>query len=186
MRIALLAKGHTLSKFIPNKHDEVWGLNQLAKTHDLDRTFILDDLVQRLPAWDEELAEWLKTYKKSIITSRKYPDWPTSQEYPIRRVCKFFGLPLGLAFYSSVDYMLALAIYESMSEIDLYGVDCSHPRREERERVSIAMWIGIAMSRGIKVTTQPGSFFHWYTKIDMCYNHGMYGYVSPPKIEELI
>ena len=87
--------------------------------------------------------------------------------------------------YSTVDYMLALAIYEGFDRIDLYGVDCIHPKREERVRVSIAMWIGVAMSKGIKVTSQPGSFYQWYTQPGVAYEQGLYGYVGPPRIEHL-
>jgi len=185
VRVAILAKGPTLKAFVPGEHDEVWGLNQLCKSHDLDRLFVMDDLVYRMPAWDPELPEYLKTYCKPIVTSREYADWPTSVEFPIREVCHEFGLPLGMAMYSTVDYMLALGIYEGVEQMDLYGVDCSHPKREERVRVSIAMWIGIAMSRGIRVTSQPGSFFQWYTVPGVAYENGLYGYVSPPGIEEL-
>ena len=186
MRIAILAKGGTLGKY-PGKegYDEVWGLNQLAKSHDLDKLFVLDDLIYRMPAWDPDLPEWLKTYDKPIITSKKYDDWPTAEEFPIREVCHEFGLPLGMAMYSTVDYMLAYGAWLGVEQMDLYGVDCANPKREERVRVSIAMWIGVAQSRGIRVTTKPGSFFQWYTVPGVCYEEGLYGYCSPPRIEEL-
>ena len=186
MRIALLAKGPTLKKY-PGKegYDEVWGLNQLGCSHDLDKLFIMDDLVYRMPAWDPDLPEFLKTYDKPFITSKKYDDWPMAEEYPIREVCHEFGVPLGMAMYSTVDYMLAYGIYLGVEQMDLYGVDCSNPKREERVRVSIAMWIGVAQSRGIRVTTQPGSFYQWYTVPGVCYEEGLYGYCSPPRIEEL-
>jgi len=185
MRIALLAKGPTLSQF-EGEYDEVWGLNQLCKSHDLTRLFVMDDLIYRMPAWDADLPEWLKTYDKPIITSRAYPEWPTSVEYPIRDVCQEFGLPLGMAMYSTVDYMIALGIHEKVDQMDLYGIDCSHPKREERTRVSIAMWIGVAMSKGVRVTTKPGSFFQWYTQSGVAYEQGLYGYAGPPRIEDLI
>ncbi len=185
MKIAILAKGETLSKF-QGKYDEVWGLNQLGKTHELDKLFVMDDFKARLPYWNNnDFPEWLKTYDKPIITSRAYPEWPTSENFPIRELARYFGLPLGISMYSTVDYMIALAIYMGVSQIDLYGVDCANPKREETTRVSIGMWIGIAMSKGIKVTTQPGSFFQWYTVTGVCYEQGLYGYVGAPRIEEL-
>ena len=184
MKIAILAKGPTLKDF-GGEFDEVWGLNQLGKSHDLDKLFVMDDLKARMPYWDPELPEWLKTYEKPFLTSRAYPEWSTAQRFPIEAVCRHFGVPLGMSFYSSVDYMLALAIYQGAKEIHLFGVDCSDPKREETVRVGIALWIGVAMGRGIRVISRPGSYYQWFTVPGVCYEKGMYGYVGPPKIEAL-
>lgn len=184
MKVALLAKGKTLAKF-DGEYDEVWGLNQIAKSHDLTKLFVMDDLIYRMPAWDSDFPEWLKTYDKPIITSKKYADWPTSESFPIKEVAKKFGLPLGISMYSTVDYMLALAIYLGASQIDLFGIDCANPKREETTRVSIGRWIAVAQSHGIKVNSLPGSFFQWFTVTGVCYEQGLYGYVGAPRIEEL-
>lgn len=185
MTVAILAKGDTL-KLFPGRepYSEVWGLNQICLTHDLDRLFVMDDLKLRMPAWDEHLPVMLKSYPKPIWTSRRYEEWPTSVEFPIREVARHFGNPLGLSFYSTVDYMIALAIYEG-HDMELFGVDCISPRREETVRCSIARWIAVAQSKGLKVKTHPGSFFHWFTVTGICYEKGMYGYAGPPRIEEL-
>jgi len=145
----------------------------------------MDDLLLRLPAWDPALPEALKFYKGRLITSRKYPEWPASEEYPLTKVSGYFGLPLGISFYSTVDYMIALAVYEGYEVIDLYGVDCANPKREETVRCSIARWIAVAQSSGVRVTTCPGSFFHWFTVTGICYEQGLYGYAGPPRIENL-
>lgn len=186
MRIAILAKGPSLARF-PGRgeFDQVWGLNQLGKSHDLDLLFVMDDLIHRMPAWDQDFPEWLKSYDKPIVTSKAYEEWPTSTEYPIQEHCFEFGIPLGLAMYSTVDYMLAYGILNRVDEMHLYGVDCSHPKREERARVSIAMWIGVAQSKGIRVVTQKESFFNWYTVPGVGYEQGLYGYSGPPRIEDL-
>jgi hypothetical protein len=182
-RVSLLAKGATLKSF--DGEGEVWGLNQLGKDFDLNRLFVMDDLKSRLPHWDADLPDWLKTYDKEIITSKVYPEWPTSVRFPLEAVSKFFGMPLGISFYSSVDYMIALAIYEGYDEINLCGVDCANPRREHTERCSIARWIAVAQSKKIRVITYPGSFFHWFTQTGICYNEGLYGYDRAPRIENL-
>lgn len=184
LKIAILAKGPSLMNF-HGEFDEVWGLNQIGQTHELDRLFVMDDLRHRMPAWDPELPEWLKTYDKPIITSTVYPEWPTAVAFPLREVCREHGWPLGLAYYSTTDYMLAFAIHRGVREIHTFGVDCNFPTREERPRVSTAMWIGIAMSRGIKVTAPQESFFRWYCHPGVAYEHGLYGYVGPPRPEEL-
>jgi len=184
MNVAILAKGDTLKQFPGGDgFTEVWGLNQLGLTHDLDRLFVMDDLKMRMPAWDQDLPEKLKSYKGRIITSREYQEWPASEAFPLTDVAQFFGLPLGLSYYSTVDYMIALAIYEGADRIDLFGVDCARPRREETERTSIAGWIKAAQSKGIKVVSYEGSFFYWFTSTGACYNQGLYGYHQPPRIE---
>jgi len=184
MKVAILAKGPTLKDF-GGDFDEVWGLNQVCKSHALDRLFVMDDLKSRMPYWDPDFPEWLKQYDRPFFTSRAYPEWPTAERFPIEDVCQHFGVPLGLSFYSSVDYMIALAVYRGADEIHLFGVDCSDPKREETVRVGIALWIGVAMGRGIRVVTRPGSYYQWFTVPGVCYEKGMYGYVGPPKIEAL-
>jgi len=182
-----LAKGPSLARFSGQEgFTEVWGLNQIAKSHDLDLLFVMDDLVHRMPAWDKDFPGWLKFYDKPIMTSKTYPEWPTSIRYPIEEHCRKFGLPLGMAMYSTVDYMLAYGILKGVEEMHLYGVDCNHPKREERARVSIAMWIGVAQSLGIRVVTQKESFFNWYTIPGVAYEQGLYGYAGPPRIEDLV
>lgn len=186
MKIALLAKGKTLDQFPgPDGFGEVWGLNQIAQAIDVDRLFVMDDLELRQPYYDgPEFGEWLKTYPGRIITSRAYPDWPTSEPYPIIEVARHFGLPLGISFYSTVEYMLALGIYEGVSEIHMYGVDCLDIKMDQI-RCSIALWIGAAMSRGIRVTAKKGSAFTWWTNAGICMDHALYGYVGKPRIEDL-
>jgi hypothetical protein len=186
MRLAILAKGPTLQRY-PGRdgYKEVWGLNQLGLTRDLDRLFVMDDLVLRMPAWDADLPEALKHYPRPIVTSKVYEDWPTAQRFPIEEVAKHFGLPLGISMYSTVDYMIALGVYEGYDVIELFGVDCTQAKREERERASIARWIAVAQNAGVRVIAQPQSFFYWYTNTGVCYEHGMYGYAGPPRIESL-
>ena len=187
MRIAILAKGKTLGDFKGREgYDEVWGLNQIAQTHDLDRLFVMDDLELRLPFYNgPEFPEWLKTYPKPIITSKQYDAWPTSEAFPLLDVAKFFGIPLGIAFYSTVDYMMALSIFRGAKRLDLYGVDCMSPNME-LERTSTAVWIGAAMSRGIRVTNRKGSFSRRWTDVGKCFEQGFYGYVERPRIEDLV
>ena len=187
MKIAILARGESLVKFPGNdKFDEVWGLNKLAESHQLDRLYLMDDLKLRVPFYEgEEWAEWLKTYKGRIITSKVYEEWPC-EAFPIVEVAHHFGLPLGIAMYSTVDYMLAAGIYEEVDEIHLYGVDCPYKAVTDVVRQSIATWIGAALSRGIKVTTPYESAFQWSTHVGLIHEQGLYGYVARPRIEDLV
>ena len=195
MRIAILAGGQTVNNyaqkdsFMPVKYDEVWGLNQQAswKGVDLDRCFVMDDLKLRMPLYvGHEFTEWLKKYNKPLITSKAYPEWPTSEDYPIKEICHYFGLPLGISMYSTPDYMIALAIYEGATHIDLYGVDMMKKNNSAEMRGATALWIGAALSRGVKVTTCPGSWFQLFTNPGILMETGLYGYAIRPRIETLV
>ncbi|MHA2086620.1 MAG: hypothetical protein ACXABD_23005, partial [Candidatus Thorarchaeota archaeon] len=108
------------------KYDKVWGLNQIATWSGigLDKCFVMDDLKLRMPYYaGYDFVDWLKTYPRPIVTSRAYDEWPTSEDYPIKEIAHYFGLPLGISMYSTPDYMIALAIYEGATQIDLFGCD---------------------------------------------------------------
>jgi len=188
MKLAILARGSTLSEFPGNdQFDEVWGLNRVGETHDLDRLFIMDDFKLRLVHFeDPEFLEWLKTYPGRIITSRKYDEWPTAEEFALTDAAHYFGLPLGIAMYSTVDYMLATAIMEGVDEIHTYGVDCPYKAVTDVVRTSIAVWMGAALARGILVTSRPDSFSQWWTHVGLISEQGMYGYTARPRIEDLV
>ncbi len=194
MRIAILGNGPTTKRFIENSplrpdYDEVWGLNQQAtwKSLELDRCFIMDDFKLRMPFYSTyEFVEWLKTYPRRIITSRAYEEWPTSENFPIVEVAKYFGLPLGICMYSTPDYMIALAIYEGATQIDMYGVDMGTKDFAFEMRCATAQWIGAAHARGVLVRTFVGSFFQFFTNPGMAMEAGLYGYAQRPRIEDLV
>ena len=191
-RLAILANGKSLENFAGNhvlyKHDAVWGLNQQAayKNMRLDRCFVMDDLKLRMPYYaGHDFTEWLKSYELPIITSRAYPEWPTSKSYPIKEIAHYFGLPLGISMYSTPDYMIALAIFEGFTHIDLFGVDMLEDRYPEM-RMATAQWIGAAHARGVLVRTFAGSSFQGITNVGVCMEAGLYGYVRRPRIEDLV
>ncbi len=193
MKVAILANGDTVKNYfkrlshLPKKYEKVWCLNQQATWEglDVDRCFVMDDLKLRMPFYaGYEFCEWLKTYDKPIVTSKAYPEWPTSVNYPIKDVAYYFGLPLGVSFYSTVDYMIALAVYEGATGIDLFGVDMLTKTSDEM-RAATAMWIGVALSRGVLVRTFVGSWFQYFTNPGVAMESGMYGYARRPRIEDL-
>lgn len=195
MKVAILANGATVSNFtkrlshLPRKYDQVWCLNQQATWQglDIDRCFIMDDLKDRMPYYaGYDFVEWLKTYDKPIITSRQYDEWPTSEAYPIEAVAKYFGMPLGIAMYSTPDYMIALAIYEGATHIDLFGVDMDFEKGPYEMRAATAQWIGAAHARGVLVRTFIGSWFQFFTHPGQVMECGLYGYTKRPRIEDLV
>ena len=194
MRIAILANGQTVNNFTNNptisvdKYDQVWGLNQQGtwKGLTLDKLFVMDDLTLRMPFYaGYDLVEWLKTYPGEIVTSKAYDEWPTSVSYPIKEIAHYFGMPLGTAMYSTPDYMIALAIYQGATQIDLFGVDMATEGPIEM-KLGTAQWIGAAHARGVLVRTFVGSLFQYLTNNGVTMESGLYGYAKRPRIEELV
>lgn len=195
MRVAILAAGETVNEyaqkksFMPVKYDCVWGLNQQSswKGVELDKCFIMDDLKLRMPLYvGHEFTEWLKKYDKPIITSRAYPEWPTSVDYPIKEICHYFGLPLGISMYSTPDYMIAMAIYEGATHIDLYGVDLTKKNNAKEMHGATVGWCYAALARGIKITSQSGSWLQLFTNPGVMMETALYGYAIRPRIETLV
>jgi len=195
-RLAILACGTSIEKYTgrgggkyQKGFDEVWALNGQAYwpgCDDIDRLYVMDDLVYRLPYYNHsELAESLKTYNKRIITSTPYEDWPTSEAFPFDDCVKEFGIPLGIAMYSTPDWMIAHAIMEGWDEIDIFGVDNQDKACFEM-RSSTARWIAIAQSRGITVSTYPGSHHQFFTSTAVAMEFGIYGYALRARRETLM
>lgn len=94
-----------------------------------------------------------------------------SVAYPIVPITKRFGTYLT----NSVSYMLALAIYEAVDEIHIYGVDMAREHEHGWERPSIEYLIGWARGAGIKVVVPETS--------DLLKCLGLYGYIDAYEIE---
>jgi len=195
LKIAILASGDSNRNYIDNPvvvkdaYEQVWGLNQQAswKGIKLDKCFVMDDLKLRLPYYaGHDFANWLKDYKQPIITSKAYEEWPTSEDFPIKEIAHYFGLPLGISMYSTPDYMIALAIYMGATRIDLFGVDLCEVGGFEVMRMATAQWIGAAHARGVLVRSFVGSMMQYLTNPGVIMERGLYGYTGRPRIEELV
>ena len=76
----------------------------------------------------------------------------TLDEYPIDAVVKYFGVDF---FNNSIAYMIALAIYQGATSIDMHGCHIT-PEPGDTEPIAknhygIEYWIGQAHGRGIDV-----------------------------------
>lgn len=103
----------------------------------------------------------------------------TQAEYPLDEILKEFKTEY---FSNSIPYMIALAIYQKYTHIDLYGcnvipLDSEAPIVENHPGTEF--WIGLAMGRGVKVTV------HGKIESFLLRDVGMYGF-SPliPKVIE--
>lgn len=195
-KVAIIARGPSSSEYPGEEEfDEIWILNAIALFHKgkVDKLFIMDDLKLRMPFYSPDNEKFieiiLRDWTGEVITSHKYEEYPDNiKEFPLHDCVKQFGLIPGTAFYSTTDYMIALAIMEGFNEINLYGVDNNFLPGQglEQMRSSLALWIGIATGRGVKVTVAAGSFYEYFLHSGVTLEQGLYGYVKRPRLENLI
>lgn len=106
------------------------------------------------------VEEWIGTATARSPAAPVYCDptrmhvYKNAVEYPLRDVMGF--LPIAY-LENSVAYMIALAIYERVDRIGLYGVHMMASGEYAFERPSITYLVGLAQGRGIDVDIPPGS-----------------------------
>ena len=152
---------------------EIWSFNNdtdLAKVatahfemHDLD-VYGKKSLGDAVPSPDY-LDALHKGLGPKVYMLKADPTIPGSVAYPIKEIRKHFQTDY---FTNSISYMLALAIYEKVDEIHLYGIDMALQHESAWERPSIEYFLGIAWGRGIKVVIPKES--------DLLKCLGLYGF----------
>lgn len=144
-------------------HDESWEIwtlnNCFNQCPRIDRLFELHDEVVLVndaadsPGIQEEIR-WLKENTTVDVVLRKPLDWvPRGTEYPLDVIIKEFGD----YFTNTVSYMIALAIYEGVEKLGIYGVHMAHATEYAHQRPSCEYFIGLARGRGIPVHIPVGS-----------------------------
>lgn len=89
---------------------------------------------------------------RRIIMQKAHADIQGNEAYPLREIEHAFdeedqwrGTPC---------YMLAMAIYEGYTHINMYGIDCCD-WEHTLQREGILYWLGVAKGRGIKIGGCP-------------------------------
>lgn len=125
----------------------------------------------------EGYYEWLqRPHDFPIYMQDHYADVPSSVRYPFDEIVAEFlsGFrndkeEIIKVFTSSMEYMVALAIYQGRKEIRFYGVEAASGTEYERQRAGISFWIGLALGKGIKIIRHSRS---------MLLNSKLYGYTG--------
>jgi len=140
---------------------ETWGLTQLNLRRDVSRVIDMNDY----SLWGEKEARAAAASRaKAKGKGIPYVDLET---YPIEKIIAHFGTGY---FSSTVDYALALAIYEGFNWIDLYGVLLLHNSEYAYQKPGADFWCGVALGRGCTVAV------HGYSTIMKTHDGKMYGY----------
>lgn len=170
MKVAIVARGGTAGD--APWHDKewaIWGLPWIAYPR-VDRLFeIHEEGFYTGPdeVRDKFVADSCKRWPEVPVyctASRAYM-FKNPVPYPFEEVIASLPFPF---LEDSVSYMIALAIYEGVDELALYGVHMMGAYASHRPAVTHL--IGLAAGKGIKVTNCPGSplFMSHYM-------HGRYG-----------
>lgn len=166
--------------------DEVWLVNSLAGAINADKIFIMDDLKensQRYPEWGMKLRH----IDTPIVTCRKYDEWPSAVEYPIKAVCDTFQDDW---FSNTVAYAIAYAALTEVEDLYLFGADFFYPNSNAIEPGvdCCAYWLGRARERGMRYRIPASSTLldsHTSKVTDNKLVRPMYGYdYNPGRLRE--
>jgi len=168
--VGLVAKGEGWELAPPEM--ELWGVNDsIYKDENIDLCFFMDrellykhdfstkegrEACQKATGLPPDTIEDINNLVTKICNerglpvycTRKFDDIPSSLEYPLNEVRQFFGTDY---FGNSLDYMIALAIYQGYDVINTYGLNMSQGSKYIYEKPSTTFWLGIALGRGIEV-----------------------------------
>lgn len=135
--------------------DEVWAINSYGDVLACDRVFHMDDFkIQEQRAENNpkigKMVECLKRHPGPVYTSRAYPDYPGSKDFPLEEVINSAGTDY---FNCTPAYAIAYAIHLKADRISLFGLDFTWPNAHDAEqgRACCEYWLGRAMQRGIQV-----------------------------------
>jgi len=121
---------------------EVWGITQQIKGLPVSRIIDMNDY----SLWGPMEAKWDRASRERAATAGiPYYDLST---YPLDAVIAHTGVDY---FSNTVDYAIALAIYEGVNEIHLYGINMELESEYAFEKPGVDFWCGFALGRGIKI-----------------------------------
>jgi len=145
------------------RYDEVWVVNSYASVLKADLIFHMDDMrIQEIRAKadpDGKIAGMLHSFKTidtPIMTSRTYPEYPSTVEYPLEEVLNV--IPYGY-FTTTPPYALAYALCKGVKELSLFGLDYDWPgaRATEGGKACCEFWCGLLLASGVDVQMCAGS-----------------------------
>jgi len=142
---------------LDDENIEIWGLNKLHLQDwfvRYDRMFQLHPLpylkdCMGMSESDRQHYEWLCEPHDDLILycQEEYEEFPSATRFPIERMRKKYR-----DFYTStLAYMMALALDEGYTHIELYGYDMEADTEYRAQRDSAEYFIGLAEGLGAKV-----------------------------------
>lgn len=122
-----------------------------------------------------EYQQWLsQDHGRPIFMQRHYPQVPGCVQYPLDHILDTFPERY---FTNSVSYMLALAIFQGVEQIQIWGVDMATKEEYTAQRSGVEYWVGLAQGAGIDVHIPDVS--------DLCKSRVLYGFHQDPIHDKL-
>jgi hypothetical protein len=96
---------------------------------------------------EERYVHWLAKNTVPIYMQQVHPEVPASVRYPKEQIFAEFRK----YFSSHAAYMIALALYEGVTHIGLFGINYSADSEYATQRGSTEYWLGFAEGRGVHI-----------------------------------
>jgi hypothetical protein len=142
-----------------------WGITLINLKRDVD--LVIDMNIYEDGRWGE--TERLGAIQSKKLAEEKGTPYVDLSNYPIAEIVKFFGVDY---FTNTVDYAIALAIYQGFREINFYGVNMANGTEYSYQKAGVEFWVGQAMGRGIKVTNHGNLSTILKTRDGLLYGYG--------------
>ena len=122
-----------------------------------------------------EYQQWLsQDHGRPIFMQRQYPMVPGCVKYPLENILDTFPQRY---FTNSVAYMIALAVFQGVEEIQIWGVDMATKEEYTAQRSGVEYWVGLAQGAGVDVLIPEMS--------DLCKSRVLYGFHEDPMHDKL-
>lgn len=105
--------------------------------------------IHRPSAWETDIED----VKAKLVIAWDMPRFEDCERLPVKALLAEFG-PV---FPSSVNWMLAYALYLGYDNIILEGMDMKHDTEYGAQRDGLFYLLGVAWARGVKVLINPTS-----------------------------
>lgn len=129
---------------------EIWTMNDAhVWIPRADRWFELhsESVFRSLSRRTAGYVDFLRQFRGPVYMQDAFMDMPTSVRYPLEYMVQKYGR----VFSSSFSWMLAMAIEEQYTRIEIYGCDLASNTEYAEQRESTGYWIGLARGLGIEV-----------------------------------
>ena len=139
-------------------HNEtVWSFNHFILKRPVDVIFNMHDLPAILKNDTTYDRKFVDRVKKGIERVRETNtkmycpevwDEIPCERYPIEKIIERFNIDY---FSSGPAYAIALALYEGVTDLNLYGISVGITEEYREQKPCLDYWLGVAMAMGVNI-----------------------------------
>lgn len=158
----------TTSRHLAPYDDEsipIWALNESA-TPRFNFLKRVTRIYQLHPEWDftrptnhnyEDYPKWIREkHPFEIFMQEQDGRYPSGVRFPLTEIVERFG-GQSLYFTSTAPYMIAHALYEGYTRIEMYGFEMAMGEEYSNQRPATEFWMGVATGMGVDIYLPPGN-----------------------------